>query len=419
MRQVHRIDRQRRKLLKGLAALPALSGVSLLAGAPSLSRAADCGGARSLVCLFLAGGADSFRGDLAVVSNLGTLIQPTSRSDYLSSVALPQALFAHNTQQKLWQTGAGIVNGANAFGWGGAISSHAGNCNGSINVAPAFSIAGRSDFLASSDTNYISLNAGYAIERMFGHDYISDWIPVQRLQRMDGTLDSLIGAATAEGNPYLLRGIGASVRRAADATASLHSAFTNHPLDNMRYDGNNRLASQLHLVARLIAAREELGMQRQVFFVQMDGWDTHSDQLERMPALFAGLDEAVGAFQDAIDSLNAADSVTTFTASDFGRTLTSNGNGTDHGWGGHSFVFGGAVAGGQLYGELPSLAANDNPDDAGEDDGSFAGRIIPQLSVTQYAATLARWMGMDEAAIDTALPDLANFTERDIGFMAS
>jgi uncharacterized protein (DUF1501 family) len=131
----------------------------------------------------------------------------------------------------------------------------------------------------------------------------------------------------------------------------------------------------------------------------------------------SALNEAVNAFQSTIDDLNLSQSVTSFTASDFGRTLTSNGNGTDHGWGGHNFVFGGAVDGGRIIGAMPNYSVNDNPDDAGERDGSFAGRLIPKLSVNQYGATLSRWMGVSDSALSAALPDLANFTEQDLGFM--
>ena len=353
---------------------------------------------------------------MAVVSNTGTLIRPTTRSDYLGETALPQALFAHNTQQKLWQTGAGIVNGSNALGWGGAIGEHAENCNGRIALPSSFSIGGSSDWLASAKSNYVSLNADVAVERMFGYDDISDWIPRgERLAGIGDTLDALIAQGRSESNPLMRRGIADAVGRASDATASLHSALQENSLDAIPLDRLNKLASQLHLVARLIASREQLGMQRQVFFVLMGGFDTHSNQLERQPVLMQELNTAIGLFQNAVDGMGLADSVTAFTASDFGRTLTSNGNGTDHGWGGHAFVFGGAVDGGRVVGETPSYAARDNPDDAGEDDGSFAGRLIPQISVTQYAATLSRWMGMDEADITRAMPDLANFADTDLG----
>ena len=430
---------------------------------------ASCETGKSLVCIFLAGGADSFnifvpggssyddyattRNELAVaesdilpvtdadqrsygfnallpsletlfneqrlavVSNVGTLIQPTSKSDYLGTVSLPQSLFAHNTQQKLWQTGAGVVTGSTAFGWGGAISANAANCNGNIPVAPAFSMGGSTDWLASASTNYISLNSSVAVERMFGYDNISDWIPPNRLSQLGSTLETLVAQGQASGNTLMNRAIANSVGRAADATSELYQALQDNPLPGMTYSGSNKLASQLHLVARLIASREQLGMQKQVFFVLMGGFDTHSDQLERQPDLFTDLNEAIGGFQETIDGLNLADSVTSFTASDFGRTLGSNGNGSDHGWGGNNFVFGGAVDGGRVVGDIPNFAATNNEDDAGEDDGSFAGRIIPKISVNQYAATLSRWMGVEEADLADALPDLKNFTETDLGFM--
>lgn len=462
------VDKEKRRLLKALAALPLGSGVSLLAGSGN-AQAVGCDNAKSLVCIFLAGGADSFnlfvpggsrytdyqnsrrelavaesdllsvtderqgsfgfhsaipsferlysQQRLAVVSNTGTLIRPTTKSEYLGSVALPQALFAHNTQQKLWQTGAGIVNGNNAFGWGGAISAHAANCNGALPVAPAFSMGGSTDWLASANANYVSLNADFAVERMYGYDNISDWIPPQRLSHVGRSLNELIAHGQQSSNPLMSRAIANAVGRAHNATASLHSALRANPLPQMQYNGRNKLAKQLHLVARMIASREQLGMQKQVFFVLMGGWDTHSDQLERQPSLMRDLNEAVDTFQSTLDDINLADSVTSFTASDFGRTLSSNGNGTDHGWGGHSFVFGSAVDGGRVVGDTPNYSSTDNPDDAGEEDGSFAGRIIPTTSVTQYAATLSRWMGMSDSDISNALPDLRNFAETDLGFM--
>ncbi len=464
----HPVDKEKRRLLKALSILPLASGVSMLAGG-GRALAETCGSSRSLVCIFMAGGADTFnifvpggsaytdyrnsRNELAVaeadilevsdaqqgsfgfhsllpslktfydeqrlavVSNTGTLIQPTTKSDFLGTVALPQALFAHNTQQTLWQTGAGIVSGSTSFGWGGAISDHASECNGNIPVAPAFSMGGSTDFLASANSNYISLNADIAVERMFGFNNISDWIPVDRLSRVGPTLESLIRQGQASGNTLMSRAIANSVGRATDATTELHSALADNTLSGVSLNTRNKLATQLHLVARLIASREQLGMEKQIFFVQMGGWDTHSDQLERQPDLFRSFNEAITMYQGAIDDLGLADSVTSFTASDFGRTLSSNGNGTDHGWGGHSFVFGGAVDGGRVVGETPNYSATNNEDDAGEADGSFAGRIIPKISVNQYAATLSRWMGVSEADLAQALPDLQNFTETDLGFM--
>jgi len=384
------LNKQRRKLLKQLAAVPLGSGVSMLTGNEALGM--DCGpNAKSLVCLFLAGGADSFnmfvpgsqqgyaeyldsRGELAipesgllnvndanqgafgfnailpafkelydqdrlaVVSNVGTLIRPTSQSDYLAEQALPESLFAHNSQQKLWQTGAGIVSGSSSFGWGGAITEHAVNCNGPSAISPAFSIAGSAAWLDSASSRYISLNQDFAVERMLGIDNISDWIPPDRLDDVGRTIKNLIAQGEADGNPAMLRSISGGIDRATIATAELNDALRRNQLPQMEYDGRNKLAKQLHLVARLIASREELGMTQQVFFVLMGGFDTHSDQGVREPLLMRELNEAVGAFQSTIDDIGQADTVTSFTASDFGRTLTSNGNGTDHGWGGHNLT---------------------------------------------------------------------------------
>ena len=185
----------------------------------------------------------------------------------------------------------------------------------------------------------------------------------------------------------------------------------------MQFDPRNKLAAQLHYVAQLISAREELGMQQQVFFVRMGGWDTHSDQAARLPGLLSELNDAIGAFQDTIDGMRKSETVTSFTSSDFGRTLTSNGDGTDHGWGGHAFVFGGAVSGGQVFGDLPNYGSTNNPDDAGDRDGQFAGRMIPTTSVAQYGATIARWMDVPESEMTTLFPDLNNFAVQDLGFM--
>jgi len=159
-------------------------------------------------------------------------------------------------------------------------------------------------------------------------------------------------------------------------------------------------------------------MQQQVFFVRMGGWETHAEQNDNLPRLLGEMDDAITAFQATIDDINKSSSTTCFTASDFGRTLTSNGNGTDHGWGGHNFVFGGAVSGGQVVGAIPSYARQDNPDDAIDDNGEFAGRIIPTQSVGQYGATLARWMGVPEQSLTSMFPDLSKFAVKDLSFMS-
>jgi uncharacterized protein (DUF1501 family) len=164
------------------------------------------------------------------------------------------------------------------------------------------------------------------------------------------------------------------------------------------------------MVAKMIAVRDTLGMSRQIFFVTQGGYDTHSEQNESQPGLFAELAASLASFQAAMDELDVAECVTAFTASDFGRTLSSNGQGTDHGWGGHQLVLGGAVAGQQIYGTMPDLEL-DGPDDIG------GGRIVPTLAVEQYAATLAKWFGVDPGQLGTLFPNLASFAQPDLGFM--
>ena len=463
----YNLDKSRRLLLKSVAALPLVgTGISMTA-APTVASAATCS-PKSLVCIFLAGGADSFNifipggsgyseyqatrnelavdendliavndatqggfgfnqatdafarlyqeGRLAVVSNTGPLIRPTTKSDYLNATSLPQSLFAHNTQQKLWQTGAGQVTGSSSFGWGGAICDHAAICNGNIAVAPGFSTAGSNDWQNASNSDYISLNAALTVEQMLGHANVSDWIPPVRQDRMRNVYAAMAQFGSNSSSKFQQE-LAGTFSRATIATDALHNALRNNPLPQMTYRGTNKLATQLHMVARLIASRTTLQQQQQVFFVMMGGWDTHSNQLQRLPSLYADLNEAVNAFQNTIDGLGLADTVTSFTASDFGRTLTSNGNGTDHGCGGHNFVFGNAVQGGRVYGQMPSYAKTNNPDDAGNNDASFAGRIIPTTSVHQYGATLSTWMGMDESAMVSIFPDLNNFASRNLGFM--
>ncbi len=171
----------------------------------------------------------------------------------------------------------------------------------------------------------------------------------------------------------------------------------------------NGLADQLKIVARLIGARTALGSHRQVFFVSLGGFDTHDGLMENHPKLMGAFDEAMGAFYNATVELGVADKVTTFTASDFGRTLTSNGNGSDHGWGGHHFIIGGAVNGGRYYGTAPEVSVTSN-DQVGQ------GRLLPSTSVDQMAATLARWFGVSNSEMATVLPNIGHFASSNMGY---
>ena len=469
---------RRRFLAQSLAApllMPAwrIGGVSMttLSAGVTNALAQTSSHPRSLVCLFLAGGADSFnlivpsnagysdyldtRGDLAVgdsdlidigddlalhrslptfqrlyaarqlavIANVGPLARPTTQADYRDRRNLPESLFAHNTQQKLWQTAANSVSGTNGFGWGGAIANQVASFNAGASVGGAFSMAGDNAWQSTSGTRFTSLNPNIRIQRLFGLDpEVATWIAEDSRLPIAERLAALY--RDTHGSTSLMAGEAAgAVQASLNSAESLYSALeeTGAPgaptaLGDWQVNPANRLEAQLHLVTRLIAARESLGLSRQLFFVRMGGWDTHSNQNERFPVLLNELDGALASFTQALDTLGFNESVTTFTASDFGRTLTSNGNGTDHGWGGHAFAFGGTVNGGALYGEMPNFSAINNPDEAGDGD-NFAGRLIPTQSVNQYGATLARWMGVDDDGLNAVFPDLANFATQDLGFL--
>lgn len=472
----------RRNFLKRTVAIPAaytasrVGGVSMMSMAlgglsSGAAQAAECGGGgKSLVCLYLAGGADSFNmfvpigdnyaqyrntrnelavaeedllevtdsrqgafgfhsllssfqqmyseGDLSVISNVGPLLGPTVQADVGNLALLPESLFAHNTQQKLWQNAAGKISGGGAFGWGGAMGVQLAECNAGANVPGVISAAGANTWQTSKDGSYIALSPNANIQRMYGFDPgVATWIPEASRQATSIRLAQMLEHASAQGQPLLLREAADRLVRSKDVTQQLEQTFENFTQIDWQPNADNKLERQLHLVTRLIEARESLGMERQLFFVRMGGWDTHSNQNERLPLLMTELNSAVGNFRSALSMLNLNETVTTFTASDFGRTLTSNGNGTDHGWGGHNFVFGGAVSGGRVFGDIPSYAKQGNPDDAVDSNGEFAGRIIPTQSVGQYGATLARWMGVPEESFSSMFPDLQRFQKQDLGFM--
>ena len=198
-------------------------------------------------------------------------------------------------------------------------------------------------------------------------------------------------------------------RRALDTADLVNAALATAPTLATPFPAS-RLAQQLAMVAKLIAVRDALEMSRQIFFVAAGGFDTHDNQVTDQPNLLSDVSASVAAFHAATIELGVATQVTTFTQSDFGRTLTSNGDGTDHGWGGHQLVAGDAVRGRDIYGRMPRLEIG-GPDDAG------AGRIVPTTAVDQFAATLAKWFGVAEAQLDLIAPNLPNFAQRDLGFL--
>lgn len=344
-------------------------------------------------------------GQAAVVSNVGPLIAPMTKSEYQSgAVPRPPKLFSHNDQQSVWQAYA--PEGARV-GWGGRM----GDLLATMNGLPTFtciSTGGNAVWLAGEQTipYRVGSNGATAIGGIQGNLFGSS------------TAAALFREIVTQDSPqYLERAHASVVRRALDAQATINGSMIDaaslEAVPNRPTGGRNNLAAQLNTVARIIGARGALGVRRQVFFVSMGGFDTHGNQLTSHAGLLGELGQALGYFQRLLadPSIGAAADVTTFTASDFGRTMASNGDGTDHGWGAHHWVVGQSVRGGDFYGRFPVIGS-DTPDDVGR------GRLLPGVSVDQYGATLASWFGVGPGLLADVFPNLSNFgSSQNLGFM--
>jgi uncharacterized protein (DUF1501 family) len=354
-------------------------------------------------------------GAAAVQLNVGPLVVPLTRQQYNSNSASfprPPKLFSHNDQQSVWMTSAAE---GTTTGWGG----HAGDLARSSNtngVLTCVSVAGNTVFLSGDQalSYQVSSNGAVRINCLNGNVYGSAAV---RSALADIAMQSRTHALENEYNLVTSRAYGTegAITSALNAFPATSAPFTNFP-------ANNGLANQLRLVARLIAARNQLGSKRQVFFVSLGGFDLHDNLLGGQATLMERLSGALTAFHQATVDLGVADKVTAFTASDFGRTLTSNGDGSDHGWGSHHFMVGGAVRGRAFYGKAPPVSVTNSNVDSFDQWHVGQGRLLPSTSVSQYAATLAQWFGVSGGELGQVLPYIANFSSVDyptnLGFMA-
>ncbi len=336
-------------------------------------------------------------GQMSVLLNVGTLIQPTTKAQYIArSVPLPPKLFSHNDQQSFWQSSS--PEGA-ASGWGGRIGDlfAAGNGNATFT---SIGVSGNAVFLAGKSAVQYQVTPSGAVP------VAGVVAPLFGSAACSSTLQDLMTAPRVHlfENEYARVG-----SRSISANTQLTGALAGVNLTTVFPTGNG-LADQLKMVARLIAARNTLGATRQVFFVSIGGFDTHDNLLGQHPGLMSTVGGAVAAFYQATVDLGVASQVTTFTASDFGRTLVSNNDGSDHGWGSMHFALGGGVKGQSFVGTPPAIA-NDGPDDVGQ------GRLLPALSVDQFGATLASWFGVSATDQATVLPNLANYSQKNLGFI--
>lgn len=351
-------------------------------------------------------------GRAAIVANVGPLIMPTTQAQYRAgSVSLPPKLFSHNDQQSLWQ--AYKPEGA-AYGWGGRMGDLLASMNGNTTFT-CISAAGNAVFLSGQTVNQYQVSSSGAIPiggmtgTLFGAPAGSN--PLQAI--ISGDRSNLLEKEHAA---VVRRSIGAqSVLSAAMLPAGTGGVPnpTQYTNPNTLLLANNSLAVQLQTVARIIAGRGSLSARRQVFFVNMGGFDTHDSQRAGQADLMARLAHAISYFDGTLAALPNGDvrnQVTLFTASDFGRTFTSNGDGTDHGWGAHHFVVGGAVRGGDIYGTFPVTGLGH-----AQDIGS--GSLLPAISVDQYGGTMASWFGLSTSQIADVFPNIVNFSNRNLGFM--
>ena len=339
-------------------------------------------------------------GKLGVLLNVGTLVQPTTLAQYKAlSVPLPPKLFSHNDQQSVWQ--ASNPEGATS-GWGGRVGDQFLSANGNASFT-CVNVAGNAVFMSGQQAVQYQVASSGAV----AINGINK--PLYGSQACADALRSLITAS--DRSHWMEQELNRVASRSVSAQSIVAGALGSLAPLATPFDSTNSLAMQLQMVAKMIAARGNLGVSRQVYFVSIGGFDMHDFLVDQHPGQLTSVSNALSSFYNATVELGVADQVTAFTASDFGRTLTSNGDGSDHGWGSHHFIAGGAVKGGRFWGSLPSVSVN-GPDDVGQ------GRLLPTTAVDQLAATLATWMGVAASELPRVLPQIVNYTQRDLGFFA-
>jgi uncharacterized protein (DUF1501 family) len=350
-------------------------------------------------------------GKVALLANVGTLVFPTTLSQYnSSSVPLPPQLFSHADQQVQWQSS--VPDKPTSTGWGGRLADLTNAFNSNNKISMSISMAGTNFFqVGNTVTPYAVTTTGAVTfagtsggNNPVRYQAQKDLFAASQPGLFDAAFAGISGSSIANAD---------FLNTTLASSPTLQTVFPNTTPGT----GYNSASAQLKMVARLIGAAPSLGLKRQVFFVQLGGWDTHASQLDSTDpdtgthaTLLANISQALNAFYNATVELGIANQVTTFTASDFGRTFTSNGDGSDHGWGNHQIIMGGAVKGGDIYGKMPSLTVG-GPDDTGR------GRWIPSTSVDEYAATLATWFGVSSTDLPLVLPNIGRFAHPNLGFI--
>ena len=341
-------------------------------------------------------------GNLAFLVNVGTLQQLVTRETYeLSPQLLPDGLFSHSDQQRQWHTS--LPDRTSTSGWLGRLSGLVQDLNQPGTFASAISVSGINLIQTSPGVSPYVIGPG-------GSRGLTDW----NKERWAYGRAAVSSQLELEYENLLQKIFAGRKKDALERNEVFSAAVETDDQEGVQIGGGS-LGRQLEMVLKTIRARGDLGVRRQTFFVELGGWDLHGNLLESHRDLLEQLDDALGDFQMALKAEGLSEEVTTFTASDFGRSLTSNGQGSDHGWGGHQMIMGGAVNGGRIYGEYPDLY-EDNPLDVGR------GRLIPTTSVDEYFAELACWFGVSRQQLPLVFPNLNRFydlarPEQPLGFM--
>jgi uncharacterized protein (DUF1501 family) len=336
-------------------------------------------------------------GKLALLCNAGTLVGPVTRAQYLAkTAAVPPQLFSHNDQQVQWQTS--VPDRPTRTGWGGRCADLLYSMNTNSNVSMSISLAGSNTYEVGNTVHEYAVSSSGAVGLNIPTGSSAQLKALQDLIALNHT--NLYEKTYAD-----------ITANAIKNNALLNSAVATAPVFTTAFP-NTSLGNQLKMIAKLIYGRTNLSHKRQIFFAAVSGYDLHGAQLTPHANLLGDLSKSLKAFYDATVQLGVDSQVTTFTASDFGRTFPVNsGLGSDHGWGNHQLVLGGAVQGQKLYGRFPTLAVN-GPDDTG------LGRWIPTTAVDEYSATLAKWFGVSATDLRAVFPNLGRFANPDLGFLA-
>ena len=339
--------------------------------------------------------------ELAVVANVGSLVQPLTRAQYQNQqAAIPSNLFSHSDQQLEWQTS--IAQGHSPSGWGGRAADYIDAQKINATKFPSFmSVAGNAQLGVGATSQPLALNPGASLALS---GFNSSNASQARYRAVTNLLTMPSGVSLVQASNDILSDSLSDAAALSNALKSATALQTVFPTTS--------LGAQLKQVAQIIQVQAQLGMRRQIFFASLGGFDTHTSEINTHNTLYPQLSQALAAFYDATQELGMADNVTAFTESDFSRTFqATSGGGSDHAWGSHHFVLGGAVKGGQIYGRFPSFVLG------GPDDADTRGRWIPSTSVDQYGATLCSWFGIPDSAMNGVFPNLSNFSTSNLAFL--